>query len=695
MDPPVDPTAQEPPEFVAPMLARLSPLPASDADWAFEVKWDGVRALARALHGRLRLLSRNRNDITAAYPELSALGRALGSHAALLDGEIVAFDKDGRPSFELLQTRMHVRGEAAVRRLVETAPVTYLIFDLLWLDGSSLMALPFVKRRERLAALALEGERWRTPEYHVGEGETFLAATREQGLEGVLAKRLDSRYAPGRRDAGWLKVKNERRQELVIGGYTDGKGARATTLGALHLGVYEDERLRYVGKVGTGFDEAELRRLQGLLRPLRRRTSPFEGLQPPRGAHFVTPRLVCEVSFGSWTQAGVLRHSVYHGLREDKTPREVVREDRDSRPPDGSQRDAQGGRRGAEPSREALRGPSPPGPRAEPRRSPPPPTSALDASLQSLLERSRKVRGGVEVLCEGRALKLTNLDKPLYPASGFTKGALIGYYAAIAPALLPHLRGRPLTLKRYPDGVQGESFFEKHCPAHRPDWLRTVAVRSKSSRREVDYCLCEDLPTLVWLANMAAIELHPSLSRAQEIERPSAIAFDLDPGAPAGTVECCRVALLLRDLFAELSLSAYPKTSGSKGVQVYVPLNEARVAYEQTKPFAHAVADLLERAHPDLVVSRMAKARRRGKVLIDWSQNDEHKTTVAAYSLRAMTEPSVSTPLDWTEVQACAEGPHAAALAFSPAVVLARAGERGDLFAPVESERQRLTELDG
>jgi bifunctional non-homologous end joining protein LigD len=323
MDPPIDASAEPMPEFVQPMLARLSTLPADDADWAFEVKWDGVRAICHSEPGRIHVWSRNRNDVTPAYPELRALNRALGSHSAILDGEIVAFADDGRPSFERLQTRMHVRGQAAVRRLAKVTPVTYLLFDLLWLDGHATMALPFAQRRELLAALGLDtpdrgtgGTHWQVPEFHVGEGEAFLQATREQGLEGIVAKRLDSRYAPGRRDAGWLKVKNANRQEAVIGGYTTGKGARAATIGALHLGVYEepaagkaaqasrtaqngeadenaaaghDGVLRYAGKVGTGFDEAELQRLSKLLRALERKRSPFVGAQPPRGAHFVAP----------------------------------------------------------------------------------------------------------------------------------------------------------------------------------------------------------------------------------------------------------------------------------------------------------------------------------------------------------------------------------------------------------------------
>ncbi len=317
------------PEFVAPMLARVATLPADGSNWAFEVKWDGVRAIACCTPEQSRLYSRNRNEVTAAYPELLDLSLALGAHSAILDGEIVALDAHGRPSFELLQRRMHLRGDAAVQRRAHTTPVTYILFDLLWLDGRSLMDLPFAERRARLDELGLESEHWRTSPFHIGEGAIFLAATREQGLEGVLAKRLDSRYLPGRRDAGWLKIKNANRQEAVIGGYTTGKGARAASIGALHLGVHEhsgESELRYVGKVGTGFDDAELERLAGLLAEREREHSPFTGTQPARGAHFVEPTLVCEVEFGSWTMDGILRHSVYKGLREDKPAAEVIRE---------------------------------------------------------------------------------------------------------------------------------------------------------------------------------------------------------------------------------------------------------------------------------------------------------------------------------------------------------------------------------
>ncbi len=277
----------------------------------------------------------------------------------------------------------------------------------------------------------------------------------------------------------------------------------------------------------------------------------------------------------------------------------------------------------------------------------------------------------------------------LWPKGGFTKGEMIDYYARVAGAILPHLRDRPLTLRRYPNGVEANSFFEKRCPSHRPDWVQTAPVWSGQNEGDIDYCLCNDRATLIWMAQLAAIELHPSLSLAKGIERPTVLAFDLDPGEPADILDCCRVAFRLRDLFAGFELECFPKTSGSKGLQVYLPLN-AEVTYEQTKPFAHAVAQTLERAEPDRVVSRMAKKLRKGKVLVDWSQNDRAKTTVAVYSLRARERPTVSTPLEWEEVERAAERDDPEALSFEPSEVLDRVEERGDLFASVLELEQEL-----
>jgi bifunctional non-homologous end joining protein LigD len=683
MDPPVEP--RDPfPERLRPMLASPARLlPADDSGWAFEIKWDGVRAILYWQPGRLRIESRNLNEITARYPELRPLGNALGSREAVLDGEIVAFDDHGRPSFERLQRRMHLVSESAVRRLAHEQPVTYEIFDLLYLDGHLTTSLPYRRRRELLDGLALAGPTWQVPGIHEGDGEAFLRVTVEHGLEGVLAKRLDSPYRTGQRGGEWLKIKNVNRQELVIGGWLPGKGRRAGALGALLIGYYESDdgerRLRYGGRVGSGFDEAELRSLGRKLDRLARSSSPFAavGVQPPREARFVEPELVAEIEFSHWTREGILRHPSYKGLRDDKPPQEVIKEV--ARAPHDSRSSARSASRARVPSdsTSSRRG-----------------RSSKGTRRSSPYEVVHETKRHVEIEVEGRRLRLSNRDKVLYPRAGFTKGDLIDYYAAIAPVLLGHLAGRPLTFKRYPNGVEAGHFYQKRCPSPRPEWVRTAPIWSERHRERIEYCLVEDLPTLIWAANLADIELHTSLSRAEDIERPTLLMFDLDPGAPAGLRECCKVALQVRELLQTLGLQTLVKTSGAKGLQVCMPLN-SELTYAQTKPFAKAVAELLEKQHPKLVVSRMAKEARPGRVLIDWSQNDQHKTTVCVYSLRARERPTISTPLQWEEVErgARTRNPAKLALSLEPRELLERVQREGDGFATLLTLSQALPEL--
>jgi len=294
-----------------------------------------------------------------------------------------------------------------------------------------------------------------------------------------------------------------------------------------------------------------------------------------------------------------------------------------------------------------------------------------------------------QLVVEGKKLAVSNLNKVLYPKVGFTKGQVIDYYIRIAPMLLPHLRDRPLTMKRYPNGVDKEFFYEKNCPSHRPSWVKTAKVWSHGNNRVMHYCLFQDLPTLVWAANLADLELHTSLARKKAVARPTMMVFDLDPGPPANIVQCCQVGLWLRDLLAAMKLKSFPKTSGSKGLQVYVPLNTP-ATFDQTKELSLALAQLLEREHPKLVLSKMAKALRAGKVFVDWSQNDEHKTTVCVYSLRAKEEPTVSTPVKWDEVERCLKKKKPDLLKFRCDETLARANKFGDLFEPVEKLKQKL-----
>jgi bifunctional non-homologous end joining protein LigD len=606
-----------PPERIAPMLATLGrALPTGDG-WAYEFKWDGVRAICHAEPGRMRLHTRNLNDVTARYPELGELTRAVGHRRIVLDGEVVAFDADGRPSFGALQGRMHLSDAAKVKRAAGRAPVSYVLFDVLWADGASLLEEPYERRRAVLEGLGLESDRVRISPSVVGHGDAVLATAREQGLEGVIAKRLDCPYQPGRRSPGWVKVKLVGREDFLIGGWVPGTGRREDRIGALLLGERdEDGALRHVGRVGTGFTQDELDRVAARLAPLRRAGSPFDAGPPapkiPRNAVFVEPAVSCEIEFLERSSGGALRAPSYKGLRDDTAPAATV---------------------------------------------------------------VRTTRDAEIVEVEGHEVRLSNPDKVLYAATGFTKRDLLAYYLAIAPVLLAHLGDRRLTLKRYPNGAQGEFFFEKRAPSHRPDWVPTSG----------GYVVAEGPAVLAWLANLADLELHTPLARAVAPERPDLVAFDLDPGEGAGLPECATVAQWLRAMLDGLGLQAFPKTSGSKGMQVYVPLNDPDATWPQTKAFARMLAELLAREAPELVVATQAKAKRAGKILVDWSQNDEHKTTVCVYSPRARERPTVSTPLTWEEVAG-----DAASLVFTTDDVLARVARDGDLFAPVATLRQTL-----
>lgn len=643
-----------PPKDLRPMLAASAyDLPADDGSHAFEMKWDGVRAIATVADDALLLQSRNGADISNRYPELAGMVPALSPHRGVLDGEVVALDGAGRPSFERLQRRMHVDNPPPA--LVGEVPVAFMAFDLLWLDGTLLLDAPYRQRRALLEGLDLRGPHWDTTASQTGGGADLFEACRALGLEGVLAKRVDSRYQPGVRSHAWQKIKHVAHASLVVGGFlTERSGAG---VGSLLLGYHEPGArsvgtpLRYAGKVGSGITRADATSLAAQLGARALAGSPFADDLPPetRGARFTEPTLVADVAFAHWTSSRMLRHPRFRGLRDDIDPRDVTASTLFSGEP------------------------VPPQAGSRPGRTP--------AQM-------------VEV--EGRRLRLSNLDKVLYPETGFTKAMLVDYYARIAPHLLTHLRGRPLTLRRFPDGVEGPSFFEKHCPTHRPPWVKVAPVGGDAADRVIEYCLADDLPTLTWLANLAAIELHPSLSLAPAMPCPTSVVFDLDPGPGADIRECCTVALHLRDILVDLGLSSFPKTSGSKGLQLYVPLNTP-VDYPATKAFAHALARLLERALPDLVTSKMAKRERPGKVLIDWSQNDRHKTTVAAYSVRAVARPMVSTPVTWEEVAASGQGAPVRSgppvLAFDASATLSRVERFGDLFAPVADTEQALPRL--
>jgi len=602
-------------------LATLVEQPFSDPAWLFEIKYDGVRVLASRRGDRVELYGRSGQDTTSRYPEVVRALRALPVDRFVIDGEIVALDDAGRPSFQRLQPRMALTDPREIERVAAQRPAIGVFFDCLMLDDRDLRKLPLVDRKECLRLLVPALGTVRYGDHVAEEGKAFFELASEQRLEGIVAKRARSLYS-GARTRDWIKIKCQRRQEFVIGGYTDPQGSRGH-FGALHLGVYDGptdaSRLVYVSKVGTGFDDAKLKAILDQLRPLARATPPFDAGAIPtgRGHHWVEPRLVCEVRFTDWTEDGGLRHPTFIGLRDDKKPRECRREEVLEEPPLTlpSPQGGEGGQGGE------GRSPSPPG------------------------GGEGRVRGREEA--EPR-LKPTNIKKIFWPVEGYTKGDLIAYYERVAPLMLPYLRDRPLVLTRFPDGITGKSFYQKDAPDFAPAWVRTERIYSRDSERDIAYLVVDDVEMLRYVANSGAIPIHLWASRIPSLERPDWLVLDLDPkGAPFTDV--VRVALALRRILERLELPSYVKTSGATGLHILLPL-AARYTYEQCRTFARLLAVMGVEAEPEIsTVARPLRAR-GGKVYIDWGQNGHGNTIVAPYSLRPIPGAPASCPLKWGEV---------------------------------------------
>jgi bifunctional non-homologous end joining protein LigD len=620
-------------------LATLAERPFSDPAWLFEIKYDGVRVLASRRGDRVELYGRSGQDTTSRYPEVVRALRALPIDSFVIDGEIVALDDAGRPSFQRLQPRMALTDPREIERLAAGRPAIGVFFDCLMLDDRDLRKLPLVDRKECLRLLVPSLGTVRYGDHVAEEGKAFFDAASEQRLEGIVAKRARSLYT-GTRTRDWIKIKCQRRQEFVIGGYTDPQGSRGH-FGALHLGVYDgpasSPRLVYVSKVGTGFDQAGLKAIWEQLRPLTRATPPFEAGAIPtgRGHHWVEPRLVCEVRFTDWTEDGGIRHPTFIGLRDDKKPTECRRE--------GSEQ-----------------------PEA-PKRSEAPEPMPADRAPRST-RRGRHNRAGVGGLGGGAAsappqseqeapaapaparFQPTNVKKIFWPGEGLTKGDLIAYYERVAPLMLPYLRDRPLVLTRFPDGIGGKSFYQKDAPDFAPAWVRTERIYSRDTERDIAYLVVDDVEMLRYVANSGAIPIHLWASRIPSLERPDWLVLDLDPkGAPFTDV--VRVALALRRILDRLELPSYVKTSGATGLHILLPLG-ARYTYEQCRTFARLLAVMGVEAEPDIsTVARPLRAR-GGKVYIDFGQNGHGQTIVAPYSLRPLPGAPASCPLEWREVTA-------------------------------------------
>ena len=623
-------------------LATVGEQAFSDPAWLFEIKYDGVRVLAEREGDRVTLRGRSGQDTTSRYPEVVRALRALPIERFVIDGEIVALDDAGRPSFQRLQPRMALTDPRDVGRAVAARPVIGVFFDCLALHDRDLRKLPLVERKECLRRLVPPLGTIRYGDHVVGDGRAFFEAASEQRLEGIVAKTVTSGYS-GRRTGDWVKIKCQRYQDFVIGGYTDPQGSRGQ-FGALHLGIYhgpaEMRRLAYVSKVGTGFDETRLQRIMARLQPLRRDTPPFEAGAIPtgRGHHWVEPALVCEVRFTDWTDDGGIRHPIFVALREDRNPEDCRREG--SEQPDAHRRNPVD--LPAAVSQGAVLDPSEVGE---------PGGGAASAPPQSNREAPAAARSGSpEPPNPKRRLQPTNVGKVFWPAEGYTKGDLIAYYEQIAPLMLPYLRNRPLVLTRYPDGIGGKSFYQKDTPEFAPDWVRTERIYSKETERDIAYLVVDDLEMLRYVVNSAALLIHVWASRVASLERPDWLVLDLDPkGAPFTDVVA--VALTFRRILDSLGLPSYVKTSGGTGLHILLPLG-ARYTYDQTRNFARLLAMLGVEAEPRIsTVNRPLRAR-GGKVYIDFGQNGHGQTIVAPYAVRPLPGAPASCPLEWREVTA-------------------------------------------
>jgi len=604
----------------APMLATLAQEVPRGAGWAFEVKWDGYRAVARVAGGEATLTSRNANDLTGRFSSVAkAIEKAVKTPHCVVDGEVCALDDSGRSSFSAMQ-----QGKAGT-------PIVYYAFDVLEIDGEPLIDLPFVERRKRLESLLDKRNRTVRLSETFDDGNALYEAAKQQRLEGIMAKRLESRYLPGKRTRDWLKIKTHGEQEFVICGFTKGTGRRASSFGSLVLGYYRGNELVYAGNVGTGFNSKEIDKLLDKLRPLKRATSPFREVpKMPKvrkgDVIWVEPKLVCEVEFVEWTHDGRLRAPSYKGLREDKPADEVRRE-------------------------------------------------------EPVTDRIRKGE---------RELKFSNLDKAFFPQEGITKGELIEYYRAIAPVLVPHLKDRPFTMVRWPDGIEAGRFFQKDAPSHMPEWIPTyralVSTRESPRKKKwVNFPLVNDELGLLWMVNMGCIDMNAWYSRIDKPDRPDFVLFDLDPSPDVGFKETVQVALLVKQALDAFGLVGFPKTSSAEGMHVLVPV-ERRYTFDDTRQFAEIVAGAIARTHRGLATTEWTKSKRRG-VLIDANQNGEGKTIASVYSVRPRPGAPVSTPLRWEEVNEDLDP-----LSFTMDVVLERVRKRGDLFEGVLNTKQRLTE---
>ncbi|MCU7495071.1 MAG: DNA ligase D [Ignavibacteria bacterium] len=610
------------PHSAEPMLAELVEEPFNDRNWIFEVKWDGYRAIAEIEKSEVSLLSRGKNSFNEKYPEIVEALKGI-KHDAVLDGEVVALDKTGKSNFQLLQNYSRTKeGE-----------LIYYVFDLLYLDGYDLRDLPLKDRKDMLRKLLPELRHVRFSDHVKESGIDFFMAAQEKQQEGIMAKDLRSPYRSGQRTGEWQKIKTHMRQEAVIAGFTEPRGTRKY-LGALVLGMYDkNHELHYVGHAGGGFDRESLLEMRKRLDPLVQDDPPFA--RPPRTnmpVKWVRPELVCEVSFSEWTEKGIMRQPIFMGLREDKKPLEVKREEYMNK--------------------------------------------VTERKTRKPAVRKPQKENEEEITVSKGKLTLTNLDKVYWPDEGYTKRDLIDYYRNVLEYILPYLKDRPHTLLRHPNGIEGESFFQKDMGSNVPGWIKTVKIPSESTKKEVEYLVCTNEASLLYMVNLGCIEINPWFSRVRKLDKPDYMVIDLDP-LEVSFDNVVETALAVREVIVdEAKAKCFCKTSGATGLHIYVPLN-SKYNFEISKEFAHLIARVVHEKLPDTTSLERSPEKRKGKVYLDYLQNKTGATVAAPYSIRPRPGAPVSTPLDWEEVRRGLDP-----MEFTLKTVRKRLNKLGDIFLP-------------
>jgi bifunctional non-homologous end joining protein LigD len=586
-------------ELVRPMLAESREHAFSAPGWWFELKLDGYRLLAAREHEKACLLSRNGNDLSSCFPEVIRAVRSLPLERFILDGEVVALDENGRPSFQRLQLRGKLSRELDIRRATVENPVTFYAFDLLAAEGYDVRPLPLSHRKPLLRKLLPPAGLIRYLDHFEEDGELLYEHVRQMGLEGILGKRAESQYRSGR-SADWIKIRTRCTEDFVIVGFSAPKGSRAG-FGALHLGQYVDGKLIYTGRAGSGFSDKQLLEVRTTLDGMRRLEPSCGGSIPKeRGTTWTEPLLVCEVEYTEWTVDGLLRQPVFLRFRDDKKPDECI----------GIAHTA---------------------------------SAPVTKSAPVSFEEPEVTRTAPDV-----RVKFSNLDKVYWPEDGYTKGDLVEYYRGIAPFILPYLSDRPVVLTRFPDGIAGKSFFQKDAPTFVPDWIRTERMWSEQAARDIDYFVCDEEDALLYLANMGTIPLHVWAGRVSSLDRPDWCVLDLDP-KDASFANVVQVARAAHALCEEIGLPNFVKTSGSSGLHVLVPLG-GQCRYEEARGLGELLARVLVAELPDICTITRQISRRAGKVYVDYLQNGAGRLLVAPFSVRPLPGAPVSTPLRWSEV---------------------------------------------